>query len=212
MVKEFRRSASALALIFISASLSASGVLAFQNSLSEESVREAYFLGRGTDSEKLNRFLQQYVRNPKSRAVGPVSLRTPYHLAVLRALQNGNYNAQQAQIDYQARPGLMVISFSLYPGRQYPRSLSPTAASGPAARTQTDVEQWRAFRFKVSQSAAIRANALASRPIFHKNQIIGAEIDLEFQARQFAQEPTEVQITTPEGEIVTAQFNLDQLN
>jgi hypothetical protein len=183
---------------------------AFENPLSEESVREAYFLGRSTDSEKLNRFLEQYVRHPKGTAVGPISLRTPYDLAVLRALQNGNYNAQQAQIDYEAQRNLMAVSFSLYPHRPYPLPVMPTMGVG-AAKNLEEVDQWNGFRFEVSQHGVIQAKASTSRPIYDKNEIIGAEIVLEFEVRQFASDRTKIQIVTPEGEVVTAEFNLGKL-
>jgi hypothetical protein len=205
------RSGSSIRLfILVLSSIASYSVFAFENPLSEESVREAYFLGRSTDYEKLNHFFEQYVRYPKAAAVGPISLRTPYDQVVLRAWQNWDYNAQQAHIDYEAQRNLMVVSFSLYPHRQYALPVTPTMGAN-VTKNLVEVDQWNGFRFQVSQNAVIQAKALASRPIFDKNEIIGAEIVLEFDVRQFAPERIKIQIITPEGEIVTSEFNLDKL-
>jgi len=47
------------------------GASAYVHRLDEHSVREAYFLGRTTDAEKLTKFLGQYVRRFRLPVQGP---------------------------------------------------------------------------------------------------------------------------------------------
>src|SRR5690348_14566577 len=80
---------------------------AYEVRLSEEAVREAYFLGQRRD-ETTARFLETYRRYfpiPKSGPhVYAVELFTPYAQAVETASKRGtNYSAQQAEQDYLLR-------------------------------------------------------------------------------------------------------------
>jgi len=82
-------------------------VLAYEVPLSEEAVREAYFLGQRRD-ETTARLLETYRRYFPIPEAGPhvyaVELFTPYALAVKAASgHNLSYSAQQAMQDYRLR-------------------------------------------------------------------------------------------------------------
>src|SRR5260370_3087256 len=108
-----RIGAFALGLYF----LASQNAIAFNYPLQEEHVREAYFLGRTTNNEKLIDFYKQYVRYFPFPARGPyysyvesVEFRTPYEQVVLRSRQNlSQYSSLEAERDYQAQPNLVLI-------------------------------------------------------------------------------------------------------
>jgi hypothetical protein len=88
--------------------LVAQPALSFQSPLSEESVREAYFLGQRNDQTTLA-FFNPYVRTPYIRTsdrpqtgpvVSEVELYTPFVQLVELSSRRNNYSAQQASLDY----------------------------------------------------------------------------------------------------------------
>jgi hypothetical protein len=97
--------------------LASPNAMGFDYPLQEEHVREAYFLGRTTDGEKLNNFYKQYVhdlpfpsRGPYFSYVESVEFRTPYENIVSRSRQHLNqYSSLEAEKDYRADPGLVIV-------------------------------------------------------------------------------------------------------
>ncbi len=77
---------------------------AFQAPLSDESIREAYFLGQRND-ETTRDFFLSYVRTFDRPRVGPyvseVEIYTPFGQLVELASRRNNYSAQQAASDYR---------------------------------------------------------------------------------------------------------------
>ena len=93
--------------ILTSALLMTSVAFAFKAPLSDEAVREAYFLGQRHD-DRTAQFLETYRRYSPVPKTGPhvsvVELYTPYAQAVEASSKHGaGYSAQQARQDYQAR-------------------------------------------------------------------------------------------------------------
>ena len=85
--------------------LVAQPVLAFQSPLSDESIREAYFLGQRHDGS-LERLLEkstQHLPPPKSGPyISSITVLTPFlQVAQLSSDQSGNYSAQQAALDHR---------------------------------------------------------------------------------------------------------------
>lgn len=126
--------------------LASQNAAAFNYPLQEEQVREAYFLGRTTDGEKLTDFYKQYVhyfpypaRGPYYSYVESVEFRTPYEQIVLRSREKLNqYSALEADEDFRAHPNLIavrvMISYKLgYAGPEPPtnRFNNPRFTSGP---------------------------------------------------------------------------------
>src|SRR5713226_9338870 len=108
-----RIGAFALGLCF----LASQNAAAFNYPLQQEHVREAYFLGRTTNNEKLIDFYKQYVhyfpfpaRGPYFSYVESVEFRTPYERVVLRSREKLNqYSALEADEDYRAYPNVIVV-------------------------------------------------------------------------------------------------------
>ncbi|GAC1668685.1 MAG: hypothetical protein NVS9B4_24650 [Candidatus Acidiferrum sp.] len=86
--------------ILTAALLASPASFAFQSPLSEESIREAYFLGQRHD-QSLPRFLEKYISHLPAPKTGPhissIAFFTPFaQLAQGSARYIGNYSAQQA--------------------------------------------------------------------------------------------------------------------
>ena len=104
--------------ILAAALLTTSVALAFNAPLSDEAVREAYFLGQRHD-DTTARFLETYRRYFPVPESGPhvlvVELFTPYAQAVESSSKQGaGYSAQQAIQDYQVRGDSLRVSVHEY--------------------------------------------------------------------------------------------------
>jgi hypothetical protein len=191
---------------------------AFIYPLQPESVREAYFFGRSTDREKVAAFLGQYtfrfqLGNGKPN-VGYIELRTPFEQVVMRSSENQTigYSAQQAQIDYDAQPGLIAVRVVLYvSGGGQGRADLYSDSKGRVLDRRENF--WREFRFRVTQEHVIEPTKLEGKPIYsHRGKgLSGAEVWLEFDASQFSSGMASVEVTAPDQQAVVAEFNLDKL-
>src|SRR5216683_5363374 len=89
--------------ILAAALLLAPATFAFDSSLSDQAVREAYFLGQRRD-EKTAEFLEKYRRHLSVPESGPwistVEFFTPYAEMVELSQRSLNYSAQTAAKDY----------------------------------------------------------------------------------------------------------------
>jgi len=98
-------SARSIFSILVAALLASSATFAFQSPLSDESVREAYFLGQRNDNRTLS-FFDPYLRRFGRPKTGPfvseVEVYTPFVQVVEASrLRTAGYSAQQATQDYR---------------------------------------------------------------------------------------------------------------
>lgn len=183
--------------------------------VSEESVREAYFLGSG-DREQAARFLGQYVREYPEPAKGAwvyrIDFRTPYEEIVRRSWEKTvGYSAQQAKEDYYARPDLVVVHVRISLALTWDSASPSTTSSGRPIR-QTE-GSWTEFPVNVAQVRPIAPKAVRATPLYSRGRgsISGVDILLEFDATKFAAAMTKVEVTTPDGNIIRAEFDLGKL-
>ncbi len=196
--------------------VAAQSTAAYEYPLGDHSVREAYFLGRTTDGVKVAKFLGQYVRRFQLPVKGPhvaeIEFRTPYEQVVLRSWQHSiGYSAQQAQKDYAAQPDRVVVRVLIYLTPTYPGFIThPSDSKSQAVGRPEDL--WREFQFRVGQEHSIEPKKVSGRPIYRRRGGLGgAEVLLEFGAAQFASRTAQVEVTTPEGQTVKAEFDLGDL-
>src|SRR5271168_3986046 len=101
------RAALAIASLFVALPL-----LAFDSPLSDEAVRQAYFLGQRHD-DSLARTLDKYTKTLPSPETGPhiaaVTFLTPFALLVQSSSQRLNYSAQQAELDHRNQKEIVKI-------------------------------------------------------------------------------------------------------
>jgi hypothetical protein len=186
--------------------LASQSAVAVNYPLQEEQVREGYFLGRTTDGEKLTDFYKQYVhylpfpaRGPYFSHVESVEFRTPYELVVLRSREKLNqYSALEADEDYRAHPNLIAIRVMISFKSGY---------AGPIPLANS-------FKVRVSQADPIEPKKLTTQSICSVWQDCGVTrfaVLLWFDAEQFASGAARVKITTPDGQILKTEFDLDKL-
>jgi hypothetical protein len=200
-----RIGASALALCAV-LSLNA---LAFTSSLQPEEVRDAYSLGQSSNHEELANFYSQYMHKFPYPANNPVvyvmsaEFQTPYEQIVSRSQQTVHYSKFQADDDYRANPGLVIVKIEFSLKLNYAGPIPP--ADG--------------FKVFVSQARSIKpdktANTVTCNPYgIGANtdcQTYSREILLQFNAGQFAPASANIKIQTPDGQTVQTKFNLDKL-
>ena len=186
--------------------LASQNAVAFDYPLQEEQVREAYFLGRTTDGEKLSDFYKQYVhyfpfpaRGPYYSYVESVEFRTPYELVVLRSREKLNqYSALEADEDYRAHPNQVVVRVMISFKLGYAGPIPPT----------------NSFKVRVSQSDPIEPKQFNTEWLCHLWNDCGVTrfaILLWFDAEQFASGAAKIKIMTPDGQILKTEFDLDEL-
>ncbi|HKF25354.1 MAG TPA: hypothetical protein VKB24_05240 [Candidatus Acidoferrum sp.] len=192
----------------------------FLTPLSEEAVREAYFLGQRHD-ESISRALEAYTQYFAIPEHGPqitsVTCLTPFALAVLASSNHtGNYSAQQAQIDHRSRPETVEIQVGIRFTDSYPAlilSAAPPSRGRQAALVPRPSDFWRDFEVKVFDGEKpLEASALDGRPDYACNEfscfLVGATILLDFPAESFVKQEVTVQIDPPEGEQLVTSFDL----
>jgi hypothetical protein len=185
--------------------------------VSEESVREAYFFGQSTDRAKVAGFLGQYSRRLPCPNKGPcateVTLHTPYEQVVRRSSENSvGYSAQQAQQDHAAAHDLLVVDVLVAPAVTAP-GFVPTLSYDRGQAVDSRENFWRDFQFRVVQQNAIEPKNIKGKALYSRRGrgFSGTEIVLEFDAAQFEARTVQVEVTTPDGQTVRAEFDLEKL-
>ena len=186
--------------------------------LSDEAVREAYFLGQHRD-DRTAQFLETYRSHfpvPKSGPhVFAIELFTPYAQAVEASSQHGlGYSAQQAWQDYQARGdslrvGVYVRYTSTYgPGFPY----SPNKVPGQTG-TWKDFQVLLTLNGKTlkSRSARYEGTRMGTGGKGGGSRPTGFIIWQEYDASNPTSTDATIEIDTPDGQHVVASFELSRL-
>jgi len=188
--------------------------LAFKTPLSSEAVREAYFLGQRRDGS-LERLLGKYTKQLPPPRHGPyifsIALHTSYVQMVQYFNRQSNYSAQQAALDYRRFGEEIVrILVEIRLTQSYGRFI--VASNSPRPH-----DFWKDFSVQVydgekpltPQASHGHANSSCGRggPCF----LIGATIELEFPATAFTSESATIEVDPPEGDLVSANFDLSSL-
>ena len=210
------------AALLVAASMgSGEPLFSFESPLSEEAVREAYFLGQRHD-ESVSRALEKYTQYFATPAYGPqiawVTYLTPFALAVLASSNHtGNYSAQQAQIDHRRQPETVEIQVAIRFTDSYP-ALVPAAGSrrGPAGLVPRPSDFWRDFEITVFDGEKMLEPAsLEGRPDYTCNEsscfLIGATVLITFAAADFAKQDVAVEVDPPAGERLVSNLDLSAL-
>jgi hypothetical protein len=194
---------------------SSAPLAAYQQPLSSTDIRNAYFLGSRND-ENTAEFFSQYDRLlpvPKSGpSISKIEVRTPYAQVVERTTALLGYSAQKAQEDFLARPAIFIVRVSIALTPSYPDMLS--SKSG-VARLRSD-DFWRDFKVRVVQGQEITAHKIRGWPTYSSggedsSHLSGAEIELQYEIAKIASSPVQIEVLTPDGQQVVADFDLSKL-
>jgi hypothetical protein len=186
--------------------------LAFNSSLQPEEIQDAYSLGQSTNHEEFADFINQYEHDFKYPSDNPVAFvqsvefQTPYEQIVLRTLRTVGYSKFQAEEDYRANPGLVIVRVVV--------SLK-TSYSGPAPPADS-------FKVVVTQAKPIEPRKVAGTVLcnpynWNDNPTVAnciaytREILLQFDAEQFAPGRATVKVVLLNGKSMETKYNLDKL-
>jgi hypothetical protein len=211
-----------IASIFMAGLLFAPSSLAFDVSLSEEAVREAYFLGQRND-ESTAQVLAPYTRHLALPEKGPyisaINLSTPYAQIIDASRQRtGYYSAQEAQQDYRERGDtiLVFIRIEFTATYGYPQAV---ASANDVAKEQGISLQpedfWKGFCLGLSQDDKwIQPLTERAEAVYNQGEggLGGAIVWLEFGAHDVASTEASVEVETPDGQHVAATFDLSRLH
>jgi len=197
---------AALAFLSLAAALPA-----YIDQLSEAEVDEAYTLGQRHDQD-VSKFFKAYEKlfpnvSPAMH-VDRIGIRTPYYSVVLNSFLRGSiYPMSKAWTDYAANPYpfIAVVSVSL----PFANPLSVDDLSKP------DGQFWKQFSIELIQDRPVPARERKARPLYSMgtdtSTITGTEMLLEYDVRDIASRMIKVQVTGPDRQPVSAEFDLDSL-
>jgi hypothetical protein len=178
---------------------------AYDHSLSDDTVREAYFLGQ--DVRRANEFLSQYTQELPVPNSGPqvaeIALNTPYaQLVAVSAQHTVGYSAQQAWADYQRTGDFIVVRVKVLFTPPYP--------------DPGDHDFWRTVSVGLMQRKHIAAKSVRGEPIYSSDPIggtvaIGANVFAQFSVAGVRSGPVEVEVIPLAGLPVHSVFDLNTL-
>ena len=193
---------------------------AFQSPLSDESIREAYFLGQRHDAS----FLTDYIKFLPPPKTGPhissVTFLTPFaQLTQLSSKYVGNYSAQQARLDHRGQEESVKITVEIYLTNSYGALIPNPAASQTrsSALIPRPYDFWKDFRVLVYTGSQILSPSASGGHSLYRGgrngprRPMGAAVDLEFAANAFTSDFVTVQVVPPEGAPVSVDFDLTRL-
>jgi len=219
--------ASCLSAVFTIFLLAPQHTAALETPLSDIAVREAYFLGQRND-QKTAEFLKLYTRSFPLPDNGPyiseIHLLTPYAQVVANSSRHSTgYSAQQAAADYHGRGDTLLVEVRIEFTVTYTYEdavRASTDAAGEQNRHLDPEDFWQAFRFGLSEGdQTFEARDRYADPVYGRASpgdasatLRGAVVRLEFDAGQFESQIAQVEVVTPAGQHVRAEFNLAKLH
>jgi hypothetical protein len=194
---------------------------AFDVPLSDEAVREAYFLGQRHDAS----FLTNYIRFLPLPKTGPhifsITFLTPFaQLAQFSSKYVGNYSAQQALLDHRGQEDSVKITVDIYLTNSYGALIANPDASrsgSSPALIPRPYDFWRDFRVLVYNGHQILSpsdsggHSLYRCGRYGPCRPRGGAVDLEFPANAFTSDFVTIQVVPPEGDPVSVDFDVTRL-
>jgi hypothetical protein len=193
----------------------------FDTPLSDEAVREAYFLGQRHDATFLTNYIK-FLPLPKTGPhISSITFLTPFaQFTQLSSNYVGNYSAQQALLDHRGQEESVKVTIEIYFTNSYGALIPNREASRPGS-SQSLIPRpndfWKDFRVQVIDGDKILSPSHSGgRPLSRCGRTgpcrtIGAALNLEFPADAFTSDFVTVQVIPPEGDPVSVDFDLTRL-
>ena len=197
---------------------------AFDTPLSDQAVREAYFLGQRGD-ETMAAFLNKYTKLLKAPKTGPdiasVTVFTPFALLVQQSSQHtSGYSAQQAALDHRDQPEFVRITVQIQLTASYGNLIvRPTGSrsGSPNGFVPRPYDFWKDFDVQVSSDdKKLRPFSSSGHPNLLCSdeggcELTGATLQFDFSAEDFASGSATIDVNPPEGDSISVDFDLDHL-
>ncbi len=208
--------------LLLSTLLTSPALFAFNSPLSDEAIREAYFLGQRRD-EKMTVFLEKYKQHLREPDRGPfvssVEFLTPFALLVLQSRDHSTgYSAQQAAEEHRGVEENVVVNIEVLFTESYgaliqqPISDRSGAPTGFAFRSS---DFWRDIDVQVIvKDKVIKPARFTGEPLYFCARgcaLMGATMRLEIPARFVDSDLATMHVVPPEGPEVWVDFDLTGL-
>jgi hypothetical protein len=205
-------------LVVLCVALTAS---AFDNPLSDEAVREAYFLGQRHDASFLTNYIK-FLPLPKTGPhVSSVTFLTPFaRLTQSSSNYVGNYSAQQARLDHLGQEEIVEIIVEIRLTPSYGAFISSplsSRSSSPPDFTPRSSLFWKDFHVQIYDGDQSLSPAdfdgHANHSCGRRGPCVmtGATLKFEFPADAFTSDSATIHIDPPEGDPVSVEFDLTRL-
>jgi hypothetical protein len=180
--------------------------LAYDHPLSDEAVRDAYFIGQNV--KNVNHFLSPYIQSLPVPASGPhvaeVALSTPFAQVVEVSAQHSvGYSDPQAAEDYRKRGDFIAVRVKVLFTPTYP---------DPGG------DFWRSISVGLIQKKNhMGATSVSGEPIYSGDAdgdgtvSIGANVYVQFRLAGVKSDSVQVEVEPPGGAPVYATFDLSSL-
>jgi hypothetical protein len=209
--------------VALSVLLLSSPALGFNFPLSDEAIREAYFLGQRRD-ESMAHFLAKYKKVLPVPRSGPkissVAFVTPFARLILLSSERANYSAQQAAQEHRGQAELVSITIRVQLTSSYGAFIAaPTGPSSgsPTGYTLRSPDFWKDIDVQVvMDDKTLEPTDFTGEPNYLCGDdggcvLTGATLHLELPAKLFTSDSASVQIAPPEGLDVSVGFDLTAL-
>jgi hypothetical protein len=197
---------------------------AFDTPLSDQAVREAYFLGQRRD-ETMATFLNKYTKFFPPPKTGPdiasVTFFTPFALLVQESSQHtSGYSAQQAALDHRDQGEFVRIVVQIQLTDSYgPYIVRPTGSrsGSPTGLAPRPYDFWKDFDVQVSSDdQKVKPFSSHGQPNFLCSEdggctLTGATLQFDFPAEDFVSGSATIDVVPPKGDPVSLDFDLDHL-
>jgi hypothetical protein len=186
--------------------------LAFNRSLQPEEVREAYYLGQTRDREDLADFIHQYEHEfeyPSGKPVAyaqSVEFQTPYEQIVLRSQQTTRYTKFQADEDYRANPGLVIVRVVVALKVNYAGPVPPAESFKVVVSQVKPIEPRKTTNTVTCDPSNPYDHAVTNECAAYTRALL-----LQFDAAQFAPGKATVKVLLPYEQSLETKYNLDKL-
>jgi hypothetical protein len=200
-------------------------LLAYDGALDARALHEAWELGQRNDQETGN-FLAHYLKKISGGENDPytaeIEILTPYAQVVDQSRQKtSGYSEEQAALDYHQRGNTISINIVVMLPAAYPTTAPNSRTTNAPAENNRVVRPenfWQNFKFNVKQNGkiipprSIRKESVDSSATKGAPAALdGANLWLDFDAKDVASDETIVEVVTPEAKTMSATFDLKKL-
>lgn len=199
---------------------------AYYTPLSDQAVREAYFLGKRND-ESVNRLLSSYTKFPappatghRGRHVSSVSFLTPFALIAQYSSQQSDYSVQQAERDHDPDKEIVSIDIQIAPSKyDWPRGAKSggVRSGGPYDYYPQSYAFWKTFQYRIfNGKQEVTTKDIIVEPQYDCGGdsgcgLQGVSVRFQFPATAFTADSATIKVTPPEDETVSVDFDLSVL-
>jgi hypothetical protein len=194
---------------------------AYDHPLGSTAIRNAYFLG-SSNGESV-KFLSTYKQTLPPPKTGPyiaeMEVRTPYAQVVVGSREHSvGYSPMSAEQDYKKNPNTIQVRVQILSTATFVIDSPVASQHSPCQgvyRMNSVEECFHDFRFRFRQGENIKPKSSYGVPIYSGGEsgsiLFGADIWFTFSTADIASAPLRVTVSTPDGQMVMAEFDLTTL-